>query len=143
MPYKDKNDEVKHKKKYYREHKEERYEYQRGYIKTDKGKIACQKALDKYQRTDKGKKSRDRSIKMHREKYKPIYDNLKINGCAICGSYNRLDFHHTNPEDKKFNISHLLSYDNEDIITELNKCILLCRSCHTKIEYKEKQQDII
>ena len=56
------------------------------------------------------------------EKYKnfiPIMHELKSNGCAICG-YNEcdasLDFHHVNPQDKKFNLMMSgLNHTNEKI----------------------------
>jgi len=81
--------------------------------------------------------SRKHNKKRYKEAQK-IMAHLKINGCAICG-YNKcnacLDFHHVNPEDKKFqvNIRGLGLKDNR-IITELNKCILLCNRCHKEIE---------
>lgn len=54
--------------------------------------------------------------------------------CQICG-YNKceaaLHFHHINPQDKFFNIS---SKDYwEDIVDELDKCILCCGNCHAEI----------
>ena len=61
---------------------------------------------------------------------------LKINGCAICG-YNKCDralhFHHVNPEDKKFQVTHSALTKNS-LIDEINKCILLCANCHIEIE---------
>lgn len=67
---------------------------------------------------------------------------LKINGCAICG-YNRciaaLDFHHVNPQDKKFQITKQRIY-KKNFIDELNKCILLCANCHREIEEKQRRK---
>lgn len=55
--------------------------------------------------------------------------------CLIC-EYNRcyaaLDFHHKNPEDKDFTISGgTKSFEN--LKPELDKCILVCRNCHSEI----------
>ena len=68
-----------------------------------------------------------------------ILNELKVNGCAICG-YNKcnasLDFHHTNPKDKKFLINNnKCSMNITLLIEEVNKCILLCRNCHGEIHY--------
>jgi len=75
-------------------------------------------------------------------KWKKVISNLKINGCAICG-YNRcntaLDFHHSNPKDKKFGINtHCFQHSNKEIMEETNKCILLCKNCHYEIHEKER-----
>ena len=73
---------------------------------------------------------------------KPILINLKINGCAICGGHYRLQFHHTNPEDKNFHINlSMTPKTNIEIANELNKCILLCQSCHLKTHWDEKMID--
>lgn len=68
-----------------------------------------------------------------------ILDELKINGCAICG-YDKcnasLDFHHTNPKDKKFLVNNSKCGMNVTLLVEeVNKCILLCRNCHGEIHY--------
>ena len=64
-----------------------------------------------------------------------LLHGLKINGCAICG-YNKydacLDFHHVNPEDKKFQLV-IDRMSRKDLFEELNKCILLCCRCHREI----------
>jgi 5-methylcytosine-specific restriction endonuclease McrA len=74
----------------------------------------------------------------YRDTLKNILKELKINGCAICGYDDcdvALDFHHVNPEDKKFTINRD-ALSNKSLITELNKCILLCKNCHAKIEWR-------
>ena len=75
--------------------------------------------------------------KEYRKYLKDILNTLKINGCAICG-YDKcsdaLDFHHTNPDNKIFQISvRSLEKPIEEIVNELNKCILLCANCHREI----------
>lgn len=53
--------------------------------------------------------------------------------CESCG-YDRclaaLDFHHRNPEDKKFNLATAPRRKWEEVIKELTKCVLLCSNCH-------------
>jgi 5-methylcytosine-specific restriction endonuclease McrA len=72
-------------------------------------------------------------------RYKKWLQDLKINGCAICG-YNKyhgaLDFHHVNPRDKKFNltIDDFRHKKSNIFIAEINKCILLCSNCHAEVE---------
>ena len=70
-----------------------------------------------------------------------IQQELKINGCAICG-YDKciraLEFHHTNPEDKEFTLKiRNLDKSPKILAEELNKCILLCSNCHREIEEME------
>ena len=90
--------------------------------------------------------------KMYNKKYyiraKQQLKDLKINGCAICG-YNRcnraLNFHHTNPQDKKFqvNIRNVRKKKVKDLVNEINKCILLCCNCHMEIEDINNDNKII
>lgn len=48
--------------------------------------------------------------------------------CSRCKSTDRLQFHHVNPEEK---ISHRIwSWSDSRIVTELEKCVLLCHECH-------------
>lgn len=61
---------------------------------------------------------------------------LEISGkkCSDCGedNINSLDFHHNNPNEKKFEISKAISHrwDINKIVPELKKCNLFCRNCH-------------
>ncbi len=79
--------------------------------------------------------------KRYYKKQSNIMHELKINGCAICG-YNTCDralsFHHVIPEDKKFEVTTTrLRCSNERIVSEIQKCILLCANCHMEIHDKE------
>lgn len=68
---------------------------------------------------------------------------LKGGKCVKCGETENLHFDHTNRETKSFSISPSLDKKLEDLLVELEKCQLLCASCHgikTAIE-DGKQQD--
>ena len=60
---------------------------------------------------------------------------LRGGGCEVCG-YDKnlaaLQFHHLNPGEKKFGLDArvLGNMKMETIISEFNKCILLCANCH-------------
>jgi len=75
------------------------------------------------------------------KKKQNIIDNLKINGCAICG-YNicnaALEFHHVIDYNKDFEIkaTSLFKFPNELFIKEMNKCILLCSNCHREVHHQ-------
>lgn len=61
----------------------------------------------------------------------------KGGSCLICGYDScaaAMDFHHINPEDKKFQISQFWSFTFEKITGELDKCVLLCCRCHREVE---------
>lgn len=58
--------------------------------------------------------------------------------CAICG-YKKysgaLDFHHKDPKIKSFALSVKgLCYSWTTVVAEANKCVLLCKNCHTEVE---------
>lgn len=54
--------------------------------------------------------------------------------CQICG-YDRcpaaFDFHHIDAREKDFSISESLSWDR--LRPELDKCVLLCATCHREV----------
>lgn len=59
-------------------------------------------------------------------------------GCAVCG-YNRvlaaLDFHHSDPAKKSHAMSRMQQRRKmSDCVVEVQKCILLCKNCHTEYE---------
>jgi len=122
----------KQSKKYYITHKKEK-----------------QKAGKEYQKTHK------EHIKNWRNNHKELlksYNDIVSNwfaefkksiGCCICG-YNKcgaaLDFHHSDSSNKKLSVtSYGLYSGNLKILTELNKCILLCKNCHYEIHIIERR----
>jgi len=80
--------------------------------------------------------------KIRFQKIKHNLEKLKINGCAICG-YNKYieicEFHHIMPKDKKFYITSTTA-GRKDIFNEMQKCMLLCPTCHAEIHLKEKRK---
>lgn len=57
--------------------------------------------------------------------------------CSLCG-YDKcqaaLEFHHLDPNEKDFNISHS-NKSFESMKPELDKCILVCANCHREIHH--------
>ena len=51
-------------------------------------------------------------------------------GCVVCGSTDRLEFHHKDPTTKTNNISRMLSRRWELLEQELRKCELRCHDHH-------------
>ncbi len=47
------------------------------------------------------------------------------------------DFHHKDPKEKKYTVSKMLLNKWEDVVKELDKCILLCANCHRVIHHGE------
>jgi hypothetical protein len=63
-----------------------------------------------------------------------------MGGKCICCGYNKcneaLEFHHLNPEQKKFGFGKIRANPTtwNIIVEELKKCILVCANCHREIE---------
>jgi hypothetical protein len=61
-------------------------------------------------------------------------------GCEDCGETHPacLEFHHTDPSEKKFSIGRVRDYLSVRLLkTEIAKCRLLCANCHRKRHWKE------
>jgi len=53
--------------------------------------------------------------------------------CAKCGSTEKLEFDHINPEDKLLDLAHSWGMANKALLqAEIDKCQLLCHECHKK-----------
>lgn len=63
--------------------------------------------------------------------------------CEVCGydkNLSALEFHHTNPKDKKFQVD-LRVFSNlslDRLNEEINKCMLLCANCHREVHNPDK-----
>lgn len=78
--------------------------------------------------------------------YRKVLDDYKINkGCAKC-NYNAhpaaLDFHHLDPSKKEFNIGHKVQRGFKNLKQEIDKCVLLCKNCHTVFHIKERHEGV-
>jgi len=63
-------------------------------------------------------------------------------GCLYCGSKNDLVFHHLDKKMKSFSLC-LSSKSLEILQKEVEKCIVLCRSCHSKLHNKERWETCV
>lgn len=62
--------------------------------------------------------------------------------CVKCGSTENLQFDHVDPSTKSFNVSEGWARKWFLVVEEINKCQLLCFSCHRKKTLKDcNQQD--
>jgi len=52
--------------------------------------------------------------------------------CVECGSVEKLEIDHIERAEKELDCSKLLSVSEKTFWNELNKCQLLCKSCHNK-----------
>lgn len=56
--------------------------------------------------------------------------------CASCGSIDSLEFDHIDPERKSFSLGKAFSgWKWERVLAELDKCQLLCHTCHKAKTY--------
>ncbi len=77
------------------------------------------------------------AVAKRRKKVRQMAVDYKGGCCQICG-YSKcleaLEFHHTDPTQKDFNISakgHSRSW--ERVKAEIDKCILVCANCHREL----------
>ena len=65
--------------------------------------------------------------------------------CTECGFSHpaTLDFHHTDPADKEFSIADIArkGYSMDRILSEIEKCIVLCANCHRIFHYSERPEE--
>ena len=67
--------------------------------------------------------------------YKYINEFKQKNPCVGCGEKEIicLDFHHIDPNEKKYQISYMIRHNFTKILKEINKCVIVCANCHRKI----------
>lgn len=63
--------------------------------------------------------------------------------CVECG-YNKcpaaLDFHHRDPHTKDATVRTLIQRKWQDILIEINKCVLLCSNCHREYHWYQTHE---
>lgn len=84
------------------------------------------------------------ALRFKKRKLKHILITYKGGKCQLCG-YDKcegaLQFHHRNPEEKEFGLADINLNDSnfslKNLLTEVDKCDLLCANCHAEQHYKE------
>ncbi len=83
-------------------------------------------------------KCRAEAVSRRRRKVKRMLVDEAGGKCSLCG-YSRciaaLEFHHLEPSEKSFSLSHRgVARSIERARAEASKCVLLCANCHAEVE---------
>ena len=84
--------------------------------------------------------------KQTKDKLKNIVNIKKLKGCYICSeSFQQcLEFHHLDKKDKYEDISVLTKLGSiKKLMTELEKCVILCANCHRKTHYDPNFNNVL
>lgn len=78
--------------------------------------------------------------KIQKDKINEFKDSCS---CLKCGESRNwlLDFHHTDPTKKDFQISQGERFGWMKVKKEIDKCVVLCSNCHRDFHYQEKTQN--
>jgi Zn finger protein HypA/HybF involved in hydrogenase expression len=130
---------------YYQKNKEKHYNNLVNFRKQNP--ILEKKYREKYIESNKKKvveSWRISKLKQNENKRVFIDDYKKTCKCSKCSDtrWYVLDFHHLDPLQKKFNIGEATRFGLNKIKEELDKCIVLCRNCHSEFHYLEKENNI-
>ena len=71
---------------------------------------------------------------------------FKGGACERCG-YDRypevMEFHHLDPDEKDFEISQKANWAYEKLLVEVEKCMMVCPTCHRELHIEERQGNTI
>ena len=71
---------------------------------------------------------------------------IKRRGCWLCrkvpADLRQLEFHHLDPNTKRRAIAGMMSRTMAALVTEIRKCRLICRDCHSG-HHHAKQTDLV
>ena len=70
---------------------------------------------------------------------KAYYRNWKDKPCRNCGQKFlpcQMDAHHVNPDEKEGKGRSVNKLNFDEMVTELDKCIPLCKNCHALIHWE-------
>jgi chromatin remodeling complex protein RSC6 len=110
-------------KEYALKHKEER----RLYLQKNKEKFALQRKLHH-------EINKEKDNERERQKWNVFHDKwFKDKFCSKCGTKDDLVFHHVDKNTKETDVTRLKRKTDLQIQLEIDKCVVLCRSCHMKI----------
>ena len=118
-------------RRYYEKHKEKYNEYGRNYYHRNVEKCAL-RAKEWRENNKDYRRTKQREDKRQRKLEAIEYKGGKCERCGYNKCIQALDFHHINPKEKDFTISGGTK-SFESLKSELDKCILVCKNCHSEI----------
>lgn len=95
-----------------------------------------------YKASDKWKATHNRTKCIKQQRIKELKENS--GGCLKCkeNRYYLLDYHHIDPSTKLFQIAQGGSKGWEKVKNEIDKCILLCKNCHSEFHHFQRENNI-
>lgn len=93
---------------------------------------------NKFTERSQEEKNKDnyKRLKSFRQRMKDRLVDYKGGKCQLCG-YNKcntaLEFHHLNPHEKDFGISKYTNLKWDSVVSEVDKCVMVCANCHREI----------
>jgi hypothetical protein len=87
-----------------------------------------------------------RDIKREENKVKSefVKEYKENNPCCKCDEkrWYVLDFHHLDPNTKNFDLGDKSKFSLKKVKKEIEKCILLCRNCHSEFHFLERENNL-
>jgi hypothetical protein len=86
------------------------------------------------------KRAASRNARIREENFTSMRQYLKDKVCLDCGETDPVvfEFDHRNPSEKKYGISKMMpSYNWPSILTEIEKCDVVCANCHKRRTAKQ------
>lgn len=113
------------------------------YGRTSICKKCCAIKHNKWMRDNRDKLNNWRRIdfKNKQEKLASYIGGIKCNKCGFTHStFAPFDFHHIDPSTKDVSISDAINRSWNNLVKEVDKCILLCATCH-RLEHERLRND--
>jgi len=111
---------------------------QKKWIDSPKG-IAYRKSEAFKESVRKHRRTREKAYRTETQRKVRV---IKVEqGCLKCGykeHHAALEFHHREPEKKKFRLSESRNYSWKMVLEEIDKCDVLCANCHAVLEHDKR-----
>lgn len=102
----------------------------------EKGRRQCRKCRSEYKKQQrKDKPQQYNKYASDRQKRMGEWINSLKTPCVFCGEADPIciDWHHIDPSQKSFQISHIRGKAKERTLEEIKKCVCVCANCHRKL----------
>lgn len=143
MAYKDKAKQAEYMRQYYEKHRKRlnaaSRQYEKDHPRDRKEYLRQQYLANREERIAEAmvntQQRADRNIAW-------ITGYLAQHPCSKCGAVEHLDFHHPGPREDKDQVGRLVHRGASlgRIQEEIDRCVVLCRSCHRKHHNRERRR---